>query len=190
MAGSRGSRIKGAAGAAAGGFGQAFGLPSQRRWLPISYTGRAQNGEDGGGDGSSEARWYSQSAIARFASRGLNLFWAASWPSGSCQFPVAQFCLLARALDAVDVVGKRPETNDAGNKGRQTCQTELALTCKLWASGIQSSIMSNPVQSRPVPSNQPALAVEALQVGQEPGQEPGTGRGGGQTGARIRQTTQ
>lgn len=133
----------------------------------------------GGGDGSSEARWYSQSAIARFASRGLNLFWAASWPSGSCQFPVARFCVLARALEAVGVVGKRPETEDAGNKGRQTCQTELALTCKLWAPGIQSSILSNPVQSRPGPSNQAALAVEALQVGQEPG----TGRGGGQTAA-------
>lgn len=40
-------------------------------------------------------------------------------------------------------------------------------------------MLSNPVQSRPVPSNQPALAVEALQVGQEPG----TGRGSGQTAA-------
>lgn len=133
----------------------------------------------GGGDGSSEARWYSQSAIARFASRGLNLFWAASWPSGSCQFPAAHICLLARTIEAVVVVGKRPETEDAGNKGRQACQTELALTYKLWASGSQSSVLSNPVQSRPVPSNQPALAVEALKVGQEPG----TARGGGQTAA-------
>jgi hypothetical protein len=43
------------AAAAAGGFEQAFGLPSQRRWLPISNTGRAQRSEDRGGDGSSES---------------------------------------------------------------------------------------------------------------------------------------
>lgn len=53
---SRGARIRGAAGAAAGGFEQAFGFPSQRRWLPISNTGRAQSSENRGGDGSSEGR--------------------------------------------------------------------------------------------------------------------------------------
>ena len=41
---------------------------------------------------------------------------------------------------------------------------------------ILSQIQPEPAQSRPVPSNQAALAVEALQVGQEPG----TGRAGGE----------
>lgn len=42
---------------------------------------------------------------------------------------------------------KDPKQEDAGNKGRQTCQTELALTCKLWASGI----LSHAVQSSTIP---------------------------------------
>lgn len=42
-AGSRGRRDQGSSTRSqAGGFVQAFVLPSQRRWLPISYTGRAQ----------------------------------------------------------------------------------------------------------------------------------------------------
>lgn len=52
-AGSQGRRDQGSsARSQAGGFVQAFGLPSQRRWLPISNTGRAPNGENRGGDGS------------------------------------------------------------------------------------------------------------------------------------------
>lgn len=66
------------------------------------------------------------------------------------------FCLVARALEAVGIVGKRPETEDAGNKGRQACQTELALTCKLWASGILShAVQSSTIPPGPVQSTRP-----------------------------------
>lgn len=75
--------------------------------------------------------------------------------------------------------GKKTRNRRCRQQGPPGVSEELALTYKLWASGTQSSVLSNPVQSRPVPSNQPALAVEALQVGQEPG----TARGGGQTAA-------
>lgn len=104
----------------------------------------------------------------------------AIWELSISQVPILS---LAQALEAVGVVERRPETERSGNKVRQTCQTELALTCVV---GFRHSIIyrnPNPVRARPVPANQPALAVEALQVGQEPGTE----RGGGQTaGIKIR----
>lgn len=57
----------------------------------------------------------------------------AIWELSISHVPILYCGMFARALEAKGIVGKRPETDDAGKKGRRTCQTELALTCKLWA---------------------------------------------------------
>lgn len=75
-------------------------------------------------------------------SSGLSLFWAAWWPSGSCQFPVSRsVCLHGRSRPWASWEN-HPKQKMPGSKGRQTCQTELALTCKLWASGIRQPVQS------------------------------------------------
>lgn len=127
-AGSQGRRDQGSSTRSqAGGFVQAFVLPSQRRWLPISYTGRAPNGENRGGDGSKRGPMILSEChreVRKQKAKPVLVCVVGIWELSISRCPFLS--ILHGHSNAMRVEWKRPETEDAGNKDRQTCQTELA----------------------------------------------------------------